>query len=268
MFSSLDITVQLENYITMNYTPLSWHTRCKSGTTTDQPCLLSICAAAECCGQCACIPGCKAWTWSKITKICYPKSADGWYSESRNNIISGIVTSSSTPQEPIPVTETLIWAPVPVIGEHSLRNFGKTVSNNPRADYKYVVKDPTCSSNDTVVRAMYLQGRWSPGGGDGGGVLFFAWPEGKHVNLGNTVRLEYQVYFPENFPWVKGGKLPGIIGGKTGCGGGDSATDCFSGANVTVCWCIHGWYSLSTTFHPVNISTILFIYGIHIWKIY
>jgi len=47
--------------------------------------------------------------------------------------------------------------------------------------------------------------------------------------LGDAVRLEYQVFFPENFPWVKGGKLPGIIGGRTGCGGGDDANDCFSG---------------------------------------
>lgn len=74
-----------------------------------------------------------------------------------------------------------------------------------------------------------IQGRWSPGQGEGGGVLFFAWPKGKGKTLGDTVRLEYQVYFPQDFPWVKGGKLPGIIGGKTGCGGGDDADDCFSG---------------------------------------
>lgn len=78
-----------------------------------------------------------------------------------------------------------------------------------------------------------MQGRWSPGQGEGGGVLFFAWPHGKGHSLGESVRLEYQVYFPENFPWVKGGKLPGIIGGKTGCGGGDDADDCFS---VRVMW--------------------------------
>ena len=75
---------------------------------------------------------------------------------------------------------------------------------------------------------LVLQGRWSPGS-SGGGVLFFAWPDGKGKSLGDVVRLEYEVYFPENFPWVKGGKLPGIIGGRTGCGGGDDADDCFSG---------------------------------------
>ena len=78
-----------------------------------------------------------------------------------------------------------------------------------------------------------MQGRWSPGQGDGGGVLFFAWPYGKGKTLGDSVRLEYEVYFPEDFPWVKGGKLPGIIGGKTGCGGGDDADDCFS---VRIMW--------------------------------
>lgn len=43
-----------------------------------------------------------------------------------------------------------------------------------------------------------------------------------------SVTLKYQVYFTPDFDWVKGGKLPGLYGGKEGCSGGDSATDCWS----------------------------------------
>ena len=34
--------------------------------------------------------------------------------------------------------------------------------------------------------------------------------------------------FPSDFDFVKGGKLPGLFGGRPGCSGGDMANDCFS----------------------------------------
>lgn len=43
--------------------------------------------------------------------------------------------------------------------------------------------------------------------------------------------MEYEVYFPKDFDFVKGGKLPGVAGGDRngrGCGGGVSASSCFS----------------------------------------
>ncbi len=190
----------------------------------------SVQSPADCCGQCACIDGCRAWTWSKTTKICYPKAAGYTRDPMRAGVYSGEIAD---PKVRYFAKGTKIWQPKLTVGEHTLKSFGRETSDNPRADNKHVVKDPTCSSNNPVVRAIYQQGRWSPGQGDGGGVLFFAWPAGKDVSLGNTVRLEYEVYFPENFEWVKGGKLPGIIGGRTGCGGGDDADDCFS---VRVMW--------------------------------
>ena len=83
---------------------------------------------------------------------------------------------------------------------------------------------------ESCVLHHVLQGRWAPNQGAGGGVLFYAWPEGKAGNMGTKARLEYEVYFPHDFDWNKGGKLPGIQGGNTGCGGGASADNCFSGA--------------------------------------
>jgi hypothetical protein len=47
--------------------------------------------------------------------------------------------------------------------------------------------------------------------------------------MGKYVRLEYEVFFPKGFPWVKGGKLPGLAGGDGGkCGGGEHSNDCWS----------------------------------------
>ncbi|KAI8104897.1 hypothetical protein M9435_000074 [Picochlorum sp. BPE23] len=180
-------------------------------------------SASECCGQCACLPDCGAWTWSPRTKICYPKTRGGWYRDARDKIVSGVMISEDVYHR----EGRLIWEPTLTVGDHTLKSFGQEISTNSKADNKYVVRNPTCDSSEPVVRTMYEKGRWSPGK-SGGGVLFFAWPDGKGKSLGDVVRLEYEVYFPENFPWVKGGKLPGIIGGRTGCGGGDDADDCFS----------------------------------------
>ena len=46
--------------------------------------------------------------------------------------------------------------------------------------------------------------------------------------MGTAVRLEYEVYFPTGFEWVKGGKLPGFLGGPIGCSGGDDPYGCWS----------------------------------------
>lgn len=43
-----------------------------------------------------------------------------------------------------------------------------------------------------------------------------------------NVTLEYSVFFPDGFNFVKGGKLPGLFGGHKGCSGGQQSEDCFS----------------------------------------
>lgn len=43
-----------------------------------------------------------------------------------------------------------------------------------------------------------------------------------------TTFLEYSVLFEKEFDWVKGGKLPGLFGGKPGSSGGSKATEGFS----------------------------------------
>ena len=116
--------------------------------------LYDILSASECCGQCACLAKCKAWTWSKTTKICYPKGASGWDRDNRDNIVSGTILPS-TQTEIVYSKGQKIWEPKLTVGEHSLKSFGEDISSNSRADNKYVVKDPTCNSTQPVVRAMY-----------------------------------------------------------------------------------------------------------------
>jgi hypothetical protein len=44
-------------------------------------------------------------------------------------------------------------------------------------------------------------------------------------------RLKYSVYFPDNFDWVHGGKLPGLHGGNMHCTGDSdkpNGRNCFS----------------------------------------
>ncbi len=63
--------------------------------------------------------------------------------------------------------------------------------------------------------------RWPQGGSE-----FYAKP--LDIGRANNVTLEYRVFFPGDFDWVRGGKLPGLYGGHTRCSGGDPALDCFS----------------------------------------
>lgn len=52
----------------------------------------------------------------------------------------------------------------------------------------------------------------------------------KLSNLCNSMILEYNIYFPNNFDFVKGGKLPGLYGGDTnhGCSSCKHSNKCFS----------------------------------------
>ena len=62
------------------------------------------------------------------------------------------------------------------------------------------------------------------------GTLFYAYPTGDpRRHIGTAVRLEYEVFLPAGFDFVKGGKLPGLMGGPSGdCGGGADPDGCFS----------------------------------------
>jgi len=78
----------------------------------------------------------------------------------------------------------------------------------------------------TAIRIFYAEGGYvgHPDQGD-----MRTGSQWSHHNYGNydTLNLEYDVYFSENFDFVVGGKLPGFYGGEGKCSGGET-NDCFS----------------------------------------
>ena len=108
-------------------------------------------------------------------------------------------------------------------------NFSSFSSWNIRhsnlAEMRDIVNDPK-GGPDKVLRVKYSAGSYwtSP---SKGGTQFYIYPL-ENIVTGH-VSFEFEVLFPSNFDFVKGGKLPGLFGGRPGCSGGDSALDCFSG---------------------------------------
>lgn len=98
------------------------------------------------------------------------------------------------------------------------------IKNSYLAENRQVVNDPK-GGNDKVLKVKYQAGSYSKGA-QKGGTGFFVYPF-PNATIEHAV-LEYDVLFPSDFDFVKGGKLPGMFGGRHDCNGGDMALDCFS----------------------------------------
>lgn len=118
----------------------------------------------------------------------------------------------------LPVSAT-IWS-----GGFETNDWSKSWSAKIRGDWGLenteVITDPT-NKFSQVLRVKYPAGSVSPAvfrkyNAPFGGAGF-------HANLDmkpqNSLRLGYYVRFSENFDFVKGGKLPGLFGGKVTSGG-------------------------------------------------
>ncbi|KAJ3567093.1 hypothetical protein NP233_g6583 [Leucocoprinus birnbaumii] len=79
---------------------------------------------------------------------------------------------------------------------------------------------------DSLIQILYPAHSVNPAQEPVGGASFYASPI--DLSSATNVSLQYSVFFPLGFDWVKGGKLPGLYGGRTGCSGGTDAEDCFS----------------------------------------
>lgn len=77
-----------------------------------------------------------------------------------------------------------------------------------------------------MLQLFYPKDSINPAKWPKGGSEFYATP--LDISKASNVTLEYKVFFPGDFDWVKGGKLPGLYGGHTRCSGGSPALDCFS----------------------------------------
>lgn len=146
-----------------------------------------------------------------------------------------------------PEAQTLILAPVVLsiantkvwkftdFSPKSLLPFGLYRDTYGSGNRQWVAdpKDP----KKIVLRVNYPKGTTTPSSiynppGAIGGTGFYAQPIAPILlSTAKTVSLEYSVYFPPEFDWVRGGKLPGLYGSdgtKAGCSGGSTATNCFS----------------------------------------
>lgn len=111
-------------------------------------------------------------------------------------------------------------------------SWGSAVPNLNR----YWVPDPLNPSK-LVLRVNYPAGTSNPTSTNNppnirGGTGFYAKPISSVITrVAKSITLEYSVYFPPNFNFVRGGKLPGLYGStglSKGCSGGNDAEDCFS----------------------------------------
>jgi len=85
------------------------------------------------------------------------------------------------------------------------------------------------NSSGPVLRVVYPQGSYQSN--DQGGAQFYVmW--NSTGSAFQSMMLSYELTFDQDFPWVKGGKLPGLRGGPdpVNCSGGNQAngTNCFS----------------------------------------
>lgn len=118
-----------------------------------------------------------------------------------------------------------------------------------RYPYDEYILDPTTDGDkQPVIRIWYPKGSWSPGSKRPGGTLMFVYPYKSHPTKDKnnplsavSAAMEFEVYFPPDFDFVKGGKLMGMSGGRgggRGCGGGADPAWCF---NSRIMWRKDGW---------------------------
>jgi hypothetical protein len=81
-------------------------------------------------------------------------------------------------------------------------------------------------NSSSVLQLLYPENSIDPAAKPQGGAEFYATPLA--MQNAKNVSLEYSVFFPADYDWVLGGKLPGLYGGHTGCSGGNNALTCFS----------------------------------------
>ena len=110
------------------------------------------------------------------------------------------------------------------------------------------------NATSSALQVLYPANSSNPSSSPVGGGDFYAQPY--DMSSASNMTLEYSVFFPVGFDFVKGGKLPGLYGGKEGCSGGDAATDCWSsrmmwrkggkGEIYLVSMLLGGWFGLSS----------------------
>lgn len=123
-----------------------------------------------------------------------------------------------------------VWSTPPQMTD--LSSFGITYFPSGQQNIELVSSLPSDSSQNSsdndhsLIRVLYPAHSVNPAKSPVGGASFYASPI--ELSFATNVSLQYSIFFPAGFNWVRGGKLPGLYGGRTGCSGGAEAEDCFS----------------------------------------
>jgi len=115
------------------------------------------------------------------------------------------------------------WAPWTV--------YGATQVNTDFGNYK-VLQGGDRLKIDTAGRLRFFLPKGSVGSSEGGGIIKTS------IAAKDNYTFEYDITFDSNFPWSKGGKIPGISGGA-GYTGGDPAWP-GDGFSVRMMWAAGG----------------------------
>jgi hypothetical protein len=106
-----------------------------------------------------------------------------------------------------------------------MRGSPSAVAEGSTANMQQAFSTFTTNWNESVnsLQILYPKGSNAPRNDPQGGTEFYAHP--LDLLTARNVSLQYSVYFPSDFDFVKGGKLPGMYGGHKGCSGGNSAVE-------------------------------------------
>ncbi|GAA5890917.1 hypothetical protein JCM8208_003096 [Rhodotorula glutinis] len=80
--------------------------------------------------------------------------------------------------------------------------------------------------SEPALQVKYPAGSRNPSFSPVGGMGFYT--SQIDVTQATNVSFSYSLFFENGFDFVKGGKLPGLYGGKSACSGGSAAENCFS----------------------------------------
>lgn len=116
-----------------------------------------------------------------------------------------------------------LWVRLGGTMQPDLSQWNLTTSTNFRN--REAVLDPSRRSQDVVMGIKYPKGTWDLA--TGGGSAFVARPMDLIESPG--VIFEYEVFFPADFSFYGGGRLPGLFGGTGRCSEDDlDSEECFS----------------------------------------
>ncbi|SPO19937.1 uncharacterized protein UTRI_00328_B [Ustilago trichophora] len=107
------------------------------------------------------------------------------------------------------------------------RRTSSTSSTRSTSSTSSISKPTATTSAGSVLEIFYPANSYTPSELPVGGTQFYALSP-FDLSLAASVTFNYSVFFPAYYNFVLGGKLPGLYGGTEGCGGGNSAQNCWS----------------------------------------